>query len=215
MNALSTHQSQTLDRLAAAEFGISGLVLMENAGREIAAIAEQFPGTIAVVCGPGNNGGDGFVCARHLANHGRNVRIHLIPPESNFTSRSDAGINLSIVLKMGFEMHKTTDISDAGMVIDALFGTGLTRTVEGPYRAAIEAINRYDGPVISVDVPSGLDADTGEPHGTAVRASLTATMVAPKIGLETGQGPTFAGDVHIVDIGVPLELIERARRAPD
>jgi len=215
MDTLSTHQSQTVDRLAAAEYGISGLVLMENAGREIAAIAEQFPGTIAVVCGPGNNGGDGFVCARHLANHGRNVRIHLIPSKEQFRPDSDAGINLSIALKMGIELLPTTDFSDSGVVIDALFGTGLTRAIEGLYRAAIEAINRFDGPVISVDVPSGLDADTGEPHGTAVRATVTATMVAPKIGLETGQGPSLAGAVHIVDIGVPRELIERARRTQD
>ena len=186
---------------------------MENAARGIADVVAKYAkgvsGPIAVICGPGNNGGDGFAAARHLHNLGLAPHLHLVTPPEAFRDGSDAGVNLAIARAMGIPVRGDLELQDVAVVVDALFGTGLSRPVRAPYNAAIEAINAAARLTIAVDLPSGLDADTGEVLGVAVRAHVTATMVAPKVGFAFGEGPTHVGEVVVVDIGCPRELIDR------
>ena len=213
MPVLTREQSREVDRIAMEELGIPGIVLMENAARGIAELARERlgggAGPVAVVCGPGNNGGDGFAAARHLANAGVGVRLHLVVPPEAIRADSDAGINLRIATAMGLPRSRDLELGEAVLILDAIFGTGLTRDVRKPYRDAILAINRADADVLAIDVPSGLDADTGAVHGVAVEAALTATMTAPKAGFALAQGPAHVGDVRVVDIGVPPALVVR------
>jgi NAD(P)H-hydrate epimerase len=212
---LTRKQSREVDRIAMEDYGIPGIVLMENAARGIArAVLERFPeGSIAVACGPGNNGGDGFAAARHLRNAGRNVRLHLVRPPQSYPASSDAGINLAVARAMGLELREDADFSGARVILDALFGTGLREEVRGPYRDVIEAIDaarEAGAAVVAVDLPSGLDADSGVVLGVAVQADLTVSMVAPKAGFAKAEGPAFVGEVVVVDIGAPPEALQRA-----
>jgi NAD(P)H-hydrate epimerase len=210
---LTREQAREIDRIAMEELRIPGIVLMENAARGIAeAILRRFPaprGPIAVVCGPGNNGGDGLAAARHLSNAGLDVRIHLVTRVEASRPASDAGTNLRIVRAMGLPVLENMALDGAAVLVDAIFGTGLSRAVRAPYRAAIAAVRRSKAKVVAVDLPSGLDADTGKVLGVAVRADLTATMVAPKIGFTLGEGPSLVGEVVVVDIGVPPSVLRR------
>ena len=193
------------------ELGLPGIVLMENAARGLASIALEMAagpqGTVGICCGPGNNGGDGLAVARHLANSGRAVRIHLAVP--GYPDGSDAAIHLGVARAMGLPIESGPPAGEAALWIDGLFGTGLTRPVRGAFWGAIEALNGSGAPILAIDIPSGLDADTGRPHGIAVRATVTGTMVAPKVGFFRGDGAVYAGEVRVVDIGVPPGLIER------
>lgn len=209
------------DRRAIEEYAIPGIVLMENAGAGAARIIRQltqtdgaFRGCCSVLCGPGNNGGDGFVVARHLHNAGLDVRVLLTAPDA-YRSGSDAAVNLEILRRMGsvpLEAHpeppsdRVCRSLGAGPVIDALFGTGLSRPVESPFTKWIDALLESGSPVIALDIPSGLDADSGEVLGTAVKADHTTTFAAAKVGFHKGEGPTRCGRVHVVDIGLPREL---------
>ena len=207
---LTRDAAREVDRRAMAELGIPGIVLMENAARGIAAVtltAGAGDGLIAVVCGPGNNGGDGYAAARHLANAGRRVQLIAVTPIDQHPAGSDAAVNAGIARAMGLEIRSDMALEGAAVVLDCVFGTGLTRPVREPLRRAIEAINASGALVIAVDLPSGLDADTGEILGVAVRADVTATMVAPKRGFRLAKGPTHVGVVEVVDIGVPPELV--------
>lgn len=191
---------------------------MENAAIGIAkAILGHFGGVggpVALVCGPGNNGGDGFAAARHLANAGVEVRLHLLVPQEAYREGSDAAINLSIARAMGLPLLSDLDFAGAALLVDGIFGTGLTRDARDPYRSAITAINAAGRPVVSIDVPSGLDANTGAVLGVAVRATLTATMAAPKAGFRLAEGPSHTGEVVIVDLGIPPSLVERVAARP-
>ena len=199
------------------DFAIPGIVLMENAARGIAAVAQTLKtpadGLVAIVCGPGNNGGDGLAVGRHLANAGYEVALFLTVPEEAYREGSEAAINLEIVRRMGLPLQRELALGDAGLVVDAIFGTGLRREVRDPFLAMIRAVNDARAPVLAVDLPSGLDADTGEILGQAVRASVTATMVAPKVGFSASKGPAHVGRVEIVDIGVPPAAIARVLSA--
>jgi NAD(P)H-hydrate epimerase len=210
---LTREQAREIDRIAMEELSIPGIVLMENAARGAAeSLIRRFPGlggTVAVVCGPGNNGGDGFAAARHLANAGLHVRIHLVAPPDGFREGSDAATNLAIVRAMGLPVLANVELGGAAIVVDAIFGTGLSRAVREPYRAAIAAVRAARARVVAIDLPSGLDADTGRTLGIAVRADLTATMVAPKVGFTLGDGPSLVGEVVVVDIGVPPAVVRR------
>jgi len=215
---LTRETSRELDRRAI-DGGVPGSLLMENAGRGTAEAALEIlprtPGRVHVVCGPGNNGGDGFAAARHLANAGLAVRLHLaIPPEA-YREGSDAGTNLAIAIAMGLEIEEGFLLDGAALVVDALFGTGLVRTVRQPYLAAIESINVAGAacPVVAIDVPSGLDANTGAVLGRAVKAHLTATMVAPKVGFTRGAAPDHTGQIKVVDIGLPRAILARVAGA--
>ena len=211
MGDLTREQSRRVDQLAMEELGLPGIVLMENAARGLASIALEMAadrdGTVGICCGPGNNGGDGLAVARHIANAGRAVRIHLAV--AGYPEGSDPAVHLGVVRAMRLPIESGPPSGEAVLWIDGLFGTGLTRAVEGTFRTAIEALNSSEAPILAIDIPSGLDADTGWPHGTAVRATVTGTMVAPKVGFRRGDGAVYTGTVRVVDIGVPPGLIER------
>lgn len=189
MLALTASQSREADRLAIENCGIPAATLMENAGRGAFEILKrEFPDLakkkVAVVCGKGNNGGDGRVVARLLEGVAGEVRVMEIPPTP--------------LLQRG----------DFDLVIDALFGTGLSRPVEGDAKDAIEAINRSKKWVLALDVPSGLSADTGEPLGAAVKANVTVTMGRPKLGLILPQAAPYVGRLEVVDIGIPADIYD-------
>jgi NAD(P)H-hydrate epimerase len=209
--SLTREQAREIDRVAMEELKIPGIVLMENAARGIAEIArpEAGDGPVAIVCGPGNNGGDGLAVARHLANAGLSVRVHLVVPAEAYRDGSDAAMNYEIVRRMGLPLREDLGLLDAALVVDAIFGTGLSRDVREPFRTAISAINDAPGRVLAVDLPSGLDANTGHVLGVAVKAAVTATMVAPKAGFRLGAGPSHIGTVVAVDIGVPPAVVAR------
>jgi len=207
---------QQIDQRAISVFGIPSLLLMENAGRGIAEfIYKTYRGKrVTILCGKGNNGGDGFVVARHLHNHGFSVYVLLA--EKPDTLKADASINFKIVknMKIAFSVLEDSEtlrglgdvIRKSDMVIDALFGVGLERPIEGIYRTIIEAINANAKTVIAVDISSGLNADTGKIMGVAVKASATATLGLPKQGLFLGEGPEYSGKIAVIDIGLPKEL---------
>lgn len=218
MKTVTTQQMREIDRLATEEFGIPSLLLMENAGRGIAEILiAQKAARVLVVCGKGNNGGDGFVTARHLHNRGCRVKVLML---SNWNElKPDAFLNWQIVKSSGisFEMAESSGSLELfggepgpyDWIVDAVFGTGLTRDVEEPYRSAIQIINRSGKPVLAVDVPSGLNSDSGEVMGVCVRASVTAVLGAIKSGLLCGSGPENCGTIYPVDIALPKVLLAR------
>ncbi len=222
MKAVTASQMQALDRKAIEEYGIPSLLLMENAGRGVAKVTEQILGrrggsraapTLHIFCGKGNNGGDGFVAARHLWNRGYRVKIVLMRDPSEL--KSDAALNHRIASKMkipiviaSFANDKLLEcVKDCDLIIDAIFGIGLQREVGGIYRQAIHAMNQSKKPMVAVDVPSGLESDSGKILGCCVNASVTATLGLPKKGLFMGEGPRHAGKVSVIDIGIPKELL--------
>lgn len=206
MRPISREEARDYDLRCEREWGIPGLILMENAAigiaREILASSLP-PGPAAIVCGPGNNGGDGFAVARHLALRGVETRLHLLVPEDAYREGSPAAIQLRIARSMRIPRLSGLSFEGAALVVDAIFGTGLAREVREPYRGAIRAINESGRPVVAVDLPSGLDANSGRPLGLAVRATLTVTMVAPKLGFYLADGPAHVGEVRVVGIGAP------------
>ncbi|MHC4493884.1 MAG: NAD(P)H-hydrate epimerase [Planctomycetota bacterium] len=214
MPNLTREQAREMDRIAMEELHIPGIVLMENAARGIAQVAlrrlQGRSGPVAVVCGPGNNGGDGFAAARHLANAGTDVRIHLVVPAEAYREGSDPAIHLAVVRAMGLPLRDDLELDGAVLILDGIFGTGLTRGVRPPFGSAIEAINGAGSSVLAIDVPSGLDANTGAILGAAVRADVTATMGAPKVGFRLGDGPAHVGEVEVIDLGIPPTVVERA-----
>ena len=213
---MSRQQMREYDRIAMAEVGIAGVVLMENAGRAVAEMAARMAGGdrtrhISIVAGPGNNGGDGVVAARHLLNAGYDVTVHLaVNPER---IAGDALPNYQVLRRMGACFEDITritaliDLKDelrqASVVVDALLGTGISRPVEGQFADIIDIMNDAGVPILAVDVPSGLDADRGVPANTAVRAAETVTFGHYKTGLVLHPGSSLAGRCHVVPIGVP------------
>ncbi|HET9738749.1 MAG TPA: NAD(P)H-hydrate dehydratase [Solirubrobacteraceae bacterium] len=191
------------DRWAIEERGIPSLDLMERAGEGLAAvIARQARGgRIAIVCGKGNNGGDGLVAARLLRAAGRDVDVLAVwPPES---LRGDAAEQLRRLPGAPPEPFDARRLEGASVVVDALLGTGSTGAPRDEAAAAIEAMTAAGGPVVAADVPSGVDASTGEVAGPAVRAAATATFHAAKVGLWVDRGKAHAGEVSVIDIGIP------------
>jgi NAD(P)H-hydrate epimerase len=213
---LSRAQVRDLDRRAIEEFGVPGVVLMENAGRGTAELLLNLGihGRVLICCGKGNNGGDGFVIARHLANRGVNIQVLLCAPREELTG--DALINFTIlergqyplrILPLSLDsLHQ--ELARSEWVVDALFGTGLSGPVRPPYDRIIEGINSRPNHVLAVDIPSGLDCDSGQPLGPTIRAEHTATFVAPKRGFANPEATDYIGLVHVVDIGMPCILLE-------
>ena len=213
LKTVTSAQMQELDRKAAEVFGIPSQTLMENAGRACAdfiAVRHPASGKTVIFCGKGNNGGDGLVMARHLARRGWKVSVALLAdpavlkpgPLANYQAAMKLGIPVTTVPGTVLEALKSADV-----VVDALFGIGLSRPLTEPYLAAVDLMNQAGKPVYAVDVPSGLNADTGEICGAAVRAAVTLTLGLPKTGLYTGQGPAYAGEIAVLDIGLPEALI--------
>jgi NAD(P)H-hydrate epimerase len=225
---LSRDEVRELDRRAIEEYGVPGVVLMENAGRGCAELLMRLnpdKKPVVILCGPGNNGGDGFVIARHLDNYGWPVSV--TGSIDLMKLPNDAAANYLTVLKsIGAPLIDPRDwdrlphLRDQLLgrarqpcwIIDALFGTGLTRPLSTPYSVLVEAVNASGNPVLSVDIPSGLDCDTGEPLGPTVRATHTATFVAPKKGFLNPKSREWTGEVHVIDIGAPRKLVDEFRR---
>jgi NAD(P)H-hydrate epimerase len=247
---LSRQEVRRLDVQAAEDLELPGLLLMENAGRGAAGwLAELLgaippdaggrpftpppslpdpegshgpaPAQVLILCGPGNNGGDGGVVARHLDAWGFRVRVVWFTRHDQL--RGDAAVQWTILEKSGVEQSAWFDdrpdaeidpatlqalLTGADWLVDGLLGTGLSRPVEGPLKAVIEAINASGKPVFALDIPSGLDADTGQPLGVAVRAEATATFVAAKLGFAAPGAADYTGEVAVIDIGVPRRLLE-------
>lgn len=213
-----------IDSLSVRAFGMRSLQLMENAGRGVAeavireASSFDFKPKVAVFCGKGNNGGDGYVAARHLRNSGLDTVVFSFVRIAEL--KGDALVNARIWENMGGEVFlirtkadlekRASAIKHSGVIVDAIFGTGLSSAVRGVQAEAIGFINglrRNKRKVVSVDVPSGIDSTTGGVHGCAVRADLTVTMAIPKAGLYIYPGRSYAGRVEVGDIGVPGSLL--------
>ena len=195
-----------------------GVVLMENAGRSCAElIREKLQGTVqprvCLVCGAGNNGGDGYVIARHLKNSGFEVRVVVCAAREKITG--DARINLDIIERLGQPVEwlnpSDPDTADrvrsaaagAHLIVDALFGTGLQGELRAEYRAIVDALNGLGVPILAVDIPSGLDCDTGVPLGSAIHAAWTVTFVAVKQGFAANpRSRDYTGPVYVASIGV-------------
>jgi len=217
---VTAEEMRSLDRRATDECGIPSLLLMENAGRAVYQAALDILGTaevefVVIVAGPGNNGGDGFVAARHLHNAGAVVRV--LCYGSRDTATGDALTNIEIAEKMGLHIEYPADAAQvyklgkhADLVIDALLGTGLKGDVREAQADVIDAINECDGPVLAVDIPSGVQADTGVIGGCAVNADATVTFAFPKVGLLTGAGVSYVGDLTVADISIPGRLLDGA-----
>jgi NAD(P)H-hydrate epimerase len=211
-------EMRALDRATIEEIGLPGMVLMETAGRAVAeAVAREAPtGSIAVLCGPGNNGGDGYVAARVLMEAGRDVVALLAAPRDAI--QGDAAAHLAALERAGgvvlpcatgAELERHVAVLDAAAaIVDAVFGVGAAREVTGHYAQVIRAIEESPGVVIAADIPSGVETDTGRVLGVAVTADVTVTMAALKIGIVTSPGFVCAGRVEVAEIGIPRRLID-------
>lgn len=213
----TAEEMRALDRITIDEIGLPGAVLMENAGRAVArVVAAEGGGRVAVVCGAGNNGGDGYVVARCLREQGWSPTVYLAAAREQIGG--DAALHLRVYEQVGGLAVSIADASAlaehrdalaaADVVVDCIFGTGLAREVEGHYRAIIETIAGCAGQVIAVDVPSGLNADTGAVMGVAVRADHTVTIGFLKVALVGAPGFAHCGQVTVADIGIPRELAQ-------
>ncbi len=210
---LTRQQVRDVDRRAIEEMGVPGVVLMENAGRGAAELlrALGIHGRVVVCCGKGNNGGDGFVIARHLDILRMPVRVLLFALPEELTG--DAAVNYRIIERAGLAIDVQPGdelprlLAVAEWVVDALFGTGLTGPLRPPFDRVVEAINASPARVLAVDIPSGLDADSGQPLGPTVRAHHTATFVAPKKGFAEPAARPWVGQVHVLGIGAPRCLL--------
>jgi NAD(P)H-hydrate epimerase len=232
---LTAEAMREADRYTMEDYGIPGFTLMESAGRgAAAAIRERYgpdlqDASVVVLCGKGNNGGDGLVVARRLFAMG--ARIHVVLMSEAEALRDDPARNLSLLQHLhahhpdagrltlrSFESLEKLDAATAPLApdlyVDALLGTGLTSDLREPIRSVVDWLNDRSAPVVALDVPSGLHSDTGRILGDAVRAACTVTMAAPKVGLRLGEGPVVAGSVEVVEIGIPSFVIDRvAKRA--
>ncbi len=210
-------QVRSMDRRASERFGVTGLQLMENAGARVAAAAVRMrrgDGPVLILAGKGNNGGDGLVAGRHLQTEGVPVVVALVCREDEVSG--DARVNLDIARRCGLDLRVVAEESGLGalgalrpsLVIDALLGTGVHGAPRGVTAAAIRLVGEFSAPVLAVDVPSGLDADSGRAEGDCVRADRTVTMGCLKPGLVQYPGRTLAGEVEVAAIGWPLAAIE-------
>jgi NAD(P)H-hydrate epimerase len=215
---LTRAEVREVDRRAIADCGVPAEVLMENAGRGAAELllALGVHGPVVICCGKGNNGGDGFVIARHLDLRGVDVRVLLFarPDElsgeaaSNFRVIERSGLAVQTLTSFPSDAERLqTELGRAEWVVDALFGTGLTGPVRPPLDQVISAINASGARVFAVDIPSGLDCDRGVPMGPTVRACHTATFVAVKAGFVNAEAAPWLGQVHVIDIGAPRLLL--------
>ncbi len=229
--AATRDQIRELDRTAIEDYGIPGLILMENAGRACARAADEMLGgadgrKATILCGRGNNGGDGFVVARHLSNWGADVLVLLAArTEDALAQEGEAATNLRIILDMDIPVKEVPapgqvaealrERADSDLIVDALLGTGVRGEVKEPFRSAIEAVNECGCPVLAVDVPSGLDCDTGEALGAAIRADRTVTFVLSKVGFTQPGAQQYTGRVEVAEIGIPRRAIEELRTRAD
>jgi NAD(P)H-hydrate epimerase len=238
--AITREQSREVDRRAVQQYGVSGLVLMENAGRGTADVLcrlwpaaasrpagargqaeNDFTAPIVVCCGKGNNAGDGFVVARHLDLRGYPVRVLVWAEAAELTG--DAGVNFGVLRHAGVPLEilgnrhdadrLARHLAGAAWIVDALLGTGARGEPRPPLDAVIDALNASPAPKLAIDLPSGLDCDTGAAARHTVRAAETCTFVALKRGFLAAGADQYTGRVHVLDIGAPRKLVEEVLAA--
>ena len=219
MKPVTADEMRRIDASAIHDYGIPSIVLMENAGLACVKEILKFPKIplkkVLIFCGPGNNGGDGFVIARHLFNQGVRSTVFFFQKPADM--KADPSINFKIISKMRLDLvdcSKTVkwgpikrSLKSSTLIVDALFGSGLSRDIENPLRALIKKINLSRRPVVSVDIPSGLNADTGDVMGASIHANLTVTLAAPKKGFYLKKASLFTGKIKVVDISIPKGLL--------
>jgi NAD(P)H-hydrate epimerase len=215
--ALNRQQSREIDRRAIEEYGIPGLVLMENAGRGCVDVLERLgiDGPVVILCGKGNNAGDGFVIARHLEIRGHACRVVLFCSPGEL--RGDAAANFAILQRTSVPILDSSkragasppsaELADADWIVDALLGTGAVGEPRPPFDSAIDWMNSQAAKKLAVDLPSGLDCDMGLPAAHTVRADHSCTFAAMKIGFTRREAKPFTGTIHVCDIGVPPRLL--------
>src|SRR5262245_18567574 len=209
---------RALEQRAIWELGLPSIVLMENAGRGLAELLVSLgvTGKTMIVCGKGNNGGDGMVLARHLDNRQVNVRVLLFGRPEDLTS--DAAVNFQVLTRSGMnvevypgespDLDRVRDeLASAEWIVDALFGTGQRGPLRAPFDAVVGLINESTARVLAVDIPAGLDGDTGRPLGPTVRAQHTGTFFAVKAGFVQPESHEWTGEVHLIDIGLPRRYL--------
>jgi NAD(P)H-hydrate epimerase len=212
---LNREQVRSIDRRAFREYGISSVVLMENAGRGSAdKLCELgINGKVVIVCGKGNNGGDGFVIARQLDARGYDVSVGLIAKPDEL--QGDAAANFDVLKRTRFPIADAASLSEelvgADWIVDALLGTGASGNPRSPIADVIEKLNASRARKLAIDIPSGLDCDTGIPGTPTFRADHTCTFVAPKVGFANPAAKEYLGTVSVHDIGVPRKLLEEFR----
>jgi hydroxyethylthiazole kinase-like uncharacterized protein yjeF len=221
VRVLNTEQMREADRRTIEDIGIPSIVLMENAGRQaVAAMEAAFEditsSRVAVICGRGNNGGDGFVVARTLVQRGIETSVFLLGSVAEV--RGDARTNLEVLGRIGMTVVEITsaqewelhfsELSEIDLVVDAMLGTGFRGRLSGLFETVVADLNSLGVPIVAIDLPTGLSADTAALDGPAVEASMTVTLAAPKIPLVFPPADTHAGDLVIADIGIPLPLLD-------
>ena len=226
MKVLNSEQMKGCDRAAIDDFGIPEIVLMENAGTQVVESMEEFfdaeqPELIAVLCGKGNNGGDGFVVARHLHNLGRVVRVYLFATAADL--RGSVADNQRMASALGVDIIEVTNDEEwpeiaaqlvgFDCIVDALFGTGIQGPLRSPFADVVESVNDSGVPVVAVDLPSGLSADNGDIAGPSIAADLTVTFAAPKRCHVFPPASELCGELGIVDIGIPQTSIDAVEGA--
>ncbi len=219
MFLLTAAEMREMDRQTIEAFGLPGRILMENAGRgALQVLMESFPDignqNVAVIAGRGNNGGDGFVIARYLAQQNIPVTVYLLSETRQL--QGDALSNFNLLGPLNIPIRQCPDIKSFNrckkeiahhhILVDAILGTGLNSEVKGYFKTVIDFINSLNKNVLAVDIPSGLHTDTGQPCGTCVRATVTATFAYPKIGHVVLPGETYCGALYVVDIGIPVHI---------
>jgi NAD(P)H-hydrate epimerase len=220
MRVVTAAEMRTLDQTAINTYDIPGIVLMENAGLQVVKLLQNILNgvtgkEIAIFVGKGNNGGDGMVVARHLFNRGAKVKVGLLVPPEEMSG--DAGVNMRVWQNMGQPvsfLFKEEELAcfltvNTALIVDAIFGTGFKGKALGVPAGCIEVINAGGKPVVAVDIPSGLEADTGQVHGPCVKAAHTVTFALPKLGLVLDPGINYTGKLHVVDISIPSFLLEK------
>jgi NAD(P)H-hydrate epimerase len=216
---MTRDEVRAIDGWAINTLGVPGVALMENAGRSCAELIEEKlkdrpDPKVCIFCGTGNNGGDGYVIARHLMNN--NIRVTVVICGDPAKIKGDAKINLDILKRMDRPIERLSPsddnisdrivslTTDADVIVDSLFGTGLRGRLSDEYKRLIESMNACGCPVLAVDIPSGLDCDSGEPLGAAIRATWTVTFVAVKKGFTFADAAPYTGEIFVASIGVAV-----------
>ena len=215
MKIVTAKQMRQIDKKATQKFGLPAIILMENAAISSAFCVLQMLGpkqnNVLILCGPGNNGGDGFACARHLINRGLEVKVYFVGRKNKLSS--EARVNYEILRKMGQKILRPKssslkkELKRTDLIVDALLGIGLKDRVRKPLYNLIELINNSKKPVLSLDIPSGLNATTGEVCGIAVQAKRTVTFGLFKKGFLNPLAKRYIGEVTVGDISLPRSLL--------
>ena len=219
MTRLTRQQVRQIDRLAIEKYGVPGIVLMENAAIAATNVAVEMlhddcVGEVLILCGGGNNGGDGLAVARHLHNRGSEVVIRLTVNPAKLKGDALTNFRISQAMQLSTQSVDLHAIATtrAILIIDAIFGTGLDQPPRDPFPTIVDAVKKSRVPVLAIDLPSGLDCDAGKPLGACMEATRTITFVAEKIGFANPEAQKLLGQVTVGDIGCPRELIEEVAR---